>query len=154
MNKPTAPKKPDKAPKAEVQKPAAPAVIKPDKAPKAEKPAKAEKLVKPPKDRQNGITRPSAGSKTGRVWEICDELSAGGERATRKEVVAQAEAEGINGSTTVTQYGKWARYHGFTVVREKPAESETTETPAESETPEDDGVDGDEADSDTDGDED
>lgn len=75
-----------------------------EKAPKAE-------VVK---DIQNGITRPKAGTKTGRVWEIADKQSeAAGKPAKRKDVLDQFVAEGGNVATGATQYGKWRKYHGL-----------------------------------------
>ena len=55
---------------------------------------------------------PGAGSKTGRVWEIADEiwLAAGKPSDTkgiRKQIIEACEAQGINGSTASVQYGKW-----------------------------------------------
>lgn len=78
----------------------------------AEAPAKTETAVKV---QQNGITRPKDGSTTGRVWAIADEISSKAQRpATRKEVIDQVHAEGINTSTGATQYGKWRKFHGLT----------------------------------------
>jgi len=74
----------------------------------AEAPAAEAKVEK---DIQNGVTRPKAGSKTGRVWEIAD--SQGTENAVRKTVMDLCVAEGINASTASTQYGKWRKYNGL-----------------------------------------
>jgi hypothetical protein len=52
---------------------------------------------------QNGVTRPSAGSITGRV----------GRPPTRREVIAKGVAEGINENTLHTQYGHWRKFHGI-----------------------------------------
>jgi hypothetical protein len=96
------------------------------KAAKEPKPPKPPKPVKPPVDSQNGITRPVAGSKTGRVWEIADELSAAAKApASRKEVLAKAEAEGINPATATTQHGRWREYHGL--VNKRPNALEKAE---------------------------
>lgn len=66
------------------------------------------------KVQQNGVTRPKDGTTTGRVWAIADEISAKNQRpATRKEVIDQVHAEGINTSTGATQYGKWRKFHGL-----------------------------------------
>lgn len=66
------------------------------------------------KVQQNGVTRPKDGSTTGRVWAIADEISSKQQRpATRKEVIDQVHAEGINTSTGATQYGKWRKFHGL-----------------------------------------
>lgn len=69
---------------------------------------KAEKVA------QNGVTRPRAGTTTGRVWDIADEISAAkGEPADRKSVIEKVVAEEINASTGATQYGKWRKFHGL-----------------------------------------
>jgi hypothetical protein len=75
--------------------------------------AKEEKTVVA-KIQQNGVTRPKDGSTTGRVWAVADEISSKQQRpATRKEVIDQIHAEGINTSTGATQYGKWRKFHGL-----------------------------------------
>jgi len=52
--------------------------------------------------------RPKAGTTTGAVWDICDELAAKhGREPTRQEVMAQCEYDGINKATGSTQFGKW-----------------------------------------------
>ena len=48
-------------------------------------------------------SRPSAGTTTGRVWEIADELQ------DRAAVIKACTDEGINKSTATTQYGKWKK---------------------------------------------
>lgn len=81
------------------------------------------------KDIQNGVTRPKSGTKTGRVWEIADSLSAeAGAPVVRKSVLDQAIAEGINASTTATQYGRWRKYHGLAAESRAaaPAAEDTT----------------------------
>lgn len=81
--------------------------------------AKKEKAPKPVRDQQNGVTRPATGTKTGRVWEISDSLSAAaGAHVARKAVMEAARAEGINDATIATQYGHWRRYNGLTAVRD------------------------------------
>jgi hypothetical protein len=77
------------------------------------------------KDIQNDVTRPKAGTKTGRIWEIADSLSAQ-ENApvARKRVLEAAMAEDINAATAATQYGRWRKYHGLGT---EPEESPATE---------------------------
>ncbi len=70
--------------------------------------------AKPPKDTKNGVTRPKAGTATGRVWEISDSQSkSAGEPAKRKDVIAAFVAESGNPSTAATQYGRWRKYNGL-----------------------------------------
>ena len=77
--------------------------------------AKTEAAVeKAPKIEQNGVSRPKAGTKTARVWEITDALSAqGGAPAARKDVLEAAGKEGINQATAATQYGRWRKFFGL-----------------------------------------
>ena len=66
------------------------------------------------KDIQNDVTRPKACTKTGRIWEIADTMSAQeGVPVARKKVLEAAMDEGINAATAATQYGRWRRYHGL-----------------------------------------
>lgn len=73
-----------------------------------------EKAPKAPKDTKNGVTRPKAGTKTGRVWEIADAQSENkGAPALRKDVLEECVSEGINQATAATQYGRWRKYYGL-----------------------------------------
>ena len=65
------------------------------------------------KDTKNNVTRPSAGTSTGKVWEICDTIYAQAtdeNPITRARVIKASEAEGVNVSTAATQYGRWRTY--------------------------------------------
>lgn len=86
--------------------PAAPVFVPPS--PPVQAPAPA------PRQEQNGVVKPSAGTGTGYVWDVADYITAqkGGVVATRAEVVTACAAQGQNASTATTQYGKWARYNG------------------------------------------
>jgi len=85
---------------------------------------------KAPKDEKNGVTRPRAGTSTGKVWEIADAISQETKSpADRKSVVAKCTEAGINPSTAATQYGKWRKYHGL--VAERAPAAAATATPAE-----------------------
>lgn len=76
--------------------------------------AKAPKAEKPAKIVQNNVTRPNAGTTTGRIWEISDSISAKLKApAPRKDVMEAAAAEGINAATAATQYGKWRKFNGL-----------------------------------------
>lgn len=56
--------------------------------------------------------RPGPGTKTGRVWEIADELTREkGRRASRQEVMARYTAEDGNSNTAHTQYQYWKIWH-------------------------------------------
>ena len=82
----------------------------------AEAPAAVAEAPKRPT--QNGVSRPSAGTATGRVWEIADSLSESkGAPADRADVVKAAEAEGLNSATISTQWGRWRKFHGLAGVR-------------------------------------
>lgn len=63
---------------------------------------------------QNGVTRPKPDTVTGRVWDICDELSKKAKApAVRSDVMKACEEEGINKATVATQYGKWRKFNGL-----------------------------------------
>ena len=60
-------------------------------------------------------TKPGAGTKTRRIWDIADEITASNQRpALREEVLDAAKSEGLRQSTASTQYGRWARSVGLT----------------------------------------
>lgn len=60
---------------------------------------------------QPPATRPKAGTATGRVWEVADEVLAtmgtSDPKALRAEVLARCTTEGINPATVQVQFGKW-----------------------------------------------
>ena len=61
-----------------------------------------------PKDRPVVYSRPRPGTRTGRVWEVADEVTREkGRRAPRSEVVDRVAAEGGNRATANTQYQRW-----------------------------------------------
>lgn len=79
--------------------------------------------------KQNGIKRPDAGSVTGKLWDIADEISnSKGAPATRKEVVDRymAEVSGANQATANTQYARWTTFHGVgsILAQQRKAEAE------------------------------
>jgi hypothetical protein len=81
------------------------------------------------KDEQHGVTRPKAGTKTGRIWEISDYLSQQeGKPVARKKVLEAAMAEDINAATAATQYGRWRKYHGLGAEPKAVAEVAAVET--------------------------
>ena len=55
---------------------------------------------------------PDPASKTGRVWEIADEITQEqGRRAKREEVIHTYVAEGGNANTASTQYSRWNKFY-------------------------------------------
>lgn len=88
---------------------------------------------KPARDKQNGVTRPSAGTATGNVWAIADRISnEKGRPALRAEVTAAGTEAGINSSTVTTQFGQWRRFYGLK-KEEKVAGAETEKQKAKRE---------------------
>lgn len=80
--------------------------------------------------KSNGVTQPRSGTKTRRVWEIADEISADkGRPALRGEVMEKGNAEGLSQGTIATQYGRWCGFHGVTKEMLKAARD--AEKPAE-----------------------
>ncbi|MCP9480492.1 GIY-YIG nuclease family protein [Shimia sp. CNT1-13L.2] len=66
--------------------------------------------------------RPGAGTKTGRIWDIADEVSKiKGRRALRREVVERATGEGINPATASTQFGHWQRAVPLSALGDAPS---------------------------------
>jgi hypothetical protein len=71
---------------------------------------------KPPKEKKPDVSfanpeRPKAGTTTGLVWELADELKAQLARLpTSKEVMAVCEKEGLKAGTVSVQYGKWRKF--------------------------------------------
>ena len=56
--------------------------------------------------------RPHPGTRTGRVWEIADEITREkGRRAERREVIERYVAENGNRNTAGTQYQYWKNSH-------------------------------------------
>ena len=74
--------------------------------------------------------RPKPGTKTGRVWDIADELTrVKGRPAKRREVIERFTAENGNANTANTQYQHWREWHKLqpgplTVSSAKPCDVE------------------------------
>ena len=70
---------------------------------------KTPREPKAPKEPGEASSRPKAGSATGKVWDIADEIAATitDEKALRKSVIDKCTQEGINKSTASVQFGKW-----------------------------------------------
>ena len=85
---------------------------------KAQKNEAKKEQQQPVRVHQNGVTRPTSGTRTGMVWDICDRLSKKlGAPVARKDVMAETKNCGINPATAATQYALWRRFHG--IVQEK-----------------------------------
>lgn len=75
-----------------------------------------EEVTKPARLRKNGQTRPEAGTKTGKIWDIADRITAETNVvATKEEVWAeyQTKVDGPAEATVATQYGRWVIFHGY-----------------------------------------
>jgi chromosome segregation ATPase len=91
--------------------------------------AKAAKLAEREANRmpeQNGIRRPRPATKCGRVWELADSLSTEAQPVSIAELLATANAEGLNEGNTKAEYARWRKFNGITgrIVAEK-AEANT-----------------------------
>ena len=92
-------------------------------------PATGSQLSIPPaapapveRQRQNGFTRPLAGTKTGMVWDIADAISAKqGSPAMRDEVFEayKAAVPDASDGTSSTEYSRWCGFHGVSDVLRK-----------------------------------
>lgn len=74
------------------------------------------KTEAPKRDKRNGQTRPAAGTKTGKIWEIADAITnETGVVATREEVLEKYKAAVPDAAeaTVATQFGRWVLYNGF-----------------------------------------
>lgn len=66
------------------------------------------------KQQVNGITRPAAGTETGKVWDTADAISAqqAGHPAQIAQMKAHPAMKGMNDHTLKTQYARWRSYNG------------------------------------------
>ena len=70
-------------------------------------------------------SRPHPGTRTGRVWEIADEITREkGRCAERREVIERYVAENGNRNTAGTQYQYWKKHHRETRSASASASSE------------------------------
>jgi len=87
--------------------------------------------------RQSGFTRPIAGTKTGLVWDVADELSAKlGRPAKRDEVIEEYKRRVPDAmpGTMSTQYSRWCGFHKVAEVLKKlRADEKTQESTASAE---------------------
>lgn len=78
--------------------------------------AATEEVTKPARQRKNGQTRPEAGSKTGKIWDIADRITAETNVVATKEEVWEEYKTKVDGpaeATVATQYGRWVIFHGY-----------------------------------------
>ena len=69
-------------------------------------------MFSPTSSRTDVRGRPHPGTRTGRVWEIADEITREkGRRAERREVIERYVAENGNRNTAGTQYQYWKQRH-------------------------------------------
>lgn len=87
-------------------------------------------MLNPSVDQAAPYHRPRPGTKTGRVWEIADEITREKDRpAKRREVIERFTAEHGNANTANTQYQYWRAWHKLqpgplTVSSTKPCDVE------------------------------
>ena len=63
---------------------------------------------------------PKAGTTVAKVWEIADNLGAGGQPVLRKDVIKAAIDAGVNPATAATQFAKWRAERGTGGVNPPP----------------------------------
>lgn len=131
----------EKAAKAEKQAAAAKAKEDAKAAKEAEKKAAADAKAAKQAEKdaakmpeQNGIRRPRPDGDCGKVWALADSLtSEQGSPVAIATLMKATTAQGINDSTTRTQYARWRTYNGVTgrVVAPQPSPASTApQTPA------------------------
>ena len=92
---------------------------------KAAKAAEAESKKAAKQPEQNGVRQRSPGTKTGRVWEICNAVSAKlNQPAPVKDVMEAGVAEGLHTTTIRCQYAAWKKFHGLSGRIAAPAVAE------------------------------
>ncbi len=74
------------------------------------KPAKAPKAPAAPKDQQNGVTRPGAGTACRKVWNALDVLHVEGNATAAN---AMQKLPDINPATVRTQTQRWRQFNGI-----------------------------------------
>lgn len=79
-----------------------------------EVPAQVQTKQRAAKQQVNGITRPAAGTETGKVWDTADAISASqaGHPAQIAQMKAHPAMKGMNDHTLKTQYARWRSYNG------------------------------------------
>lgn len=108
------------------------AKAKTEKAPKAPKAVK-EKAPKIERERQNGHTRPLAGSKTGLIWDLADAISQKERRPALRDEVFDAYDKKVKDAsmkTAGTQYSRWCAFHGVSAKLKEFKEKDRAEKDA------------------------
>jgi len=81
---------------------------------KKSKPVTGVKIEKN-RDEQNGVKRPSVGSKCRFVWDLCDAmLNINGNPPSHSAVKSDKSAKDLNPATVRTQYARWRKFNGLT----------------------------------------
>jgi hypothetical protein len=87
--------------------------MKPPKQSENEGPRRAGKTKSRPANIKQTITRPSPGTSTGKVWDMCDKLMDENNNVMpTKAAVAEALTGQVNPSTVGVQFGKWKKMVG------------------------------------------
>lgn len=81
--------------------------------PETETPEKVERI------KQNGVTRPAEGTKTGQVWDTADSMSAELGRPVLSAELVERLGDEFNKATVSTQYAMWCTFHGVTAEQRR-----------------------------------
>lgn len=74
------------------------------------KPAK-ERKIQANRPEQNGVKRPSAGTKCAQIWDWCDEVHNAGDKVTAKELKSALPA--LDATTCTVQFYRWRKFMGI-----------------------------------------
>lgn len=69
--------------------------------------------VAAPRAVQHGVTAPKEGGRCAAVWDRLDTMRSAGMEPTVAEVLAVADQEEWNATTTRIQYYNWRKFHGY-----------------------------------------
>ena len=86
------------------------------------------------RQKQNGFTRPIAGTKTGMVWDIADAISAKQGSPAKRDQVFEAYKAAVpdaSDGTISTQYSRWCGFHGVSDLLRKQRAEEKAKAQAE-----------------------
>jgi hypothetical protein len=67
------------------------------------------------RQQKNGLTRPAAGTTTGKIWDLADKLSAdnNGTPVAIGTLRQHPDMRQVNDHTLKTQFARWRTYHGI-----------------------------------------